>query len=271
MNGTSNATNLEATSMAETLLKRHEAGSHRPTVEEIKDEEDVIHPPPSLDPQHRDDPIQSKIIEDVDSTEPMSAKAAGKQRAMDSPSANLSSTDDKIVHLDTASEEMFPELGSGIKAKAAVPGAWTSKKPSAPPVKKPNGVSTHINGAPAISISSVISSGASTPSSGMTTPSSSHASFPQAGQPHDMRGPAVTSLPGRYTDRIIMRPQDMKPRSQLRKPVQDVLREINRRSKATIEMRTRPEGGIAFEGRGPQNAVREALREIAKELGVKVS
>jgi hypothetical protein len=257
--------------MAEALLKRHEAGNHRPTVEEIKDEEDVMHPPPSQGPAHKNIATQSKIIEDVDSTEPMSAKATGKHRATDSASGNSQNANNKGVHLDTASDEMFPELGTGAKAKAAVPAAWTSKKPLTPPVKKANGVPTHMNGAPVLPTSSGISSEASTPTSGMTTPSSSQASFPYTVQPHDMRGPAVTSLPGRYTDRIIMRLQDMKPRSQLKKPIQDILREINRRSKATIDMRTRPEGGIAFEGRGPQTAVREALREIAKELGVKVS
>jgi hypothetical protein len=73
------------------------------------------------------------------------------------------------------------------------------------------------------------------------------------------------SMPGRHTERIQFAPSQLLPRSQLKKPVMDVLRDINKRSKATVEMRPGPGGVINFEGRGPTDSVRQALKEVAKE------
>lgn len=82
--------------------------------------------------------------------------------------------------------------------------------------------------------------------------------------------PSVVSLPGRFTERIQFAPSQLIPRQQLKKPVPDVLRDINRRSKAKVESRPGPGGVLIFEGQGPVDAVRQALKEVANQLGSKV-
>lgn len=173
------------------------------------------------------------------------------------------------VMIDTKSDEAFPSLGAGPKPRTAatVSSAWGAKKPASVAKASMNGVNGH---APDPSMSST-SSRASTPASGMLTPSSVAASAtPQSSL---SRGPTpqILSMPGRHTERIQFAPSQLLPRNQLKKPILDVLRDINKRSKATVEMRPGPGGVINFEGRGPTDAVRQALRDVAKELGSKVS
>ncbi|KAK5281329.1 hypothetical protein LTR16_006345, partial [Cryomyces antarcticus] len=79
------------------------------------------------------------------------------------------------------------------------------------------------------------------------------------------------SIPGRYAERVQFAPSQLTPRNQLKKPVKDVLNEINKRSKAKAEMKTGPQGMIIFEGQGPVEAVRQALKEVANQLGSKQS
>ena len=79
------------------------------------------------------------------------------------------------------------------------------------------------------------------------------------------------TIPGKYSERISLFPQEMKPRSQLKKPVPDVLREINRKSKANVQMLSGGAGAIHFDATGPVEAVRQALKDVAKELGSKQS
>jgi len=79
------------------------------------------------------------------------------------------------------------------------------------------------------------------------------------------------NLPGQHRERVQFAPSQLTPRTQLKKPVLDVLRDINKRSKARVEMSTGPGGMIVFEGTGPVEAVRNALKEVATQLGSKVS
>ena len=78
------------------------------------------------------------------------------------------------------------------------------------------------------------------------------------------------SLPGRYSEQIQLHPSMMTPRNQLKKPVADILRDINKRSKANVEMKAGPGGAVVFEGTGPVDAVRVALKEVATQLCSKV-
>ena len=78
------------------------------------------------------------------------------------------------------------------------------------------------------------------------------------------------SLPGQHAERVQFAPSQLTPRSELKKPVQDTLRDINKRSKARVTMSTGPGGMIIFEGTGPVEAVRHALKQVAQELGSKV-
>jgi len=108
-NGTSTAAaNGGDSSIVEQMKRLHTEG-HNPTVEDVVDEEDIEHPPPSST---------------VAAEPALSEKAKGKQPA----------TQDKkpaSTKIDTSNEEAFPALGSGPKKAAA--GAWGGGKPSSVP------------------------------------------------------------------------------------------------------------------------------------------
>lgn len=171
----------------------------------------------------------------------LSEKAAGKQKAPDS-------TGPKKTGLNVQSEEAFPSLGAP-RAPVAAP-AWSARTAAS------NGVNGAHNG---ISTSNA-SSRDSTPA--VNTSGSTLAA----------RGPALTgvSLPGRSTDYFDMAPFQMIPRAQLKKPIKQILDEINKKSKARVTMKE-VGGNIRFEAQGPtSNDVRSALKEVASQVGSKV-
>lgn len=224
---------------AQKLMERHtvdDGPAHNVTIEDAVDEEDIIHPPPSGD------------IVGADRQAPVSEKAAGKRPEAPTSAAPASSR----APLDTQSEELFPALGAPKSRASAAPTTW-SKKPAA----VANGTNGLSNGHAAPSTNSPrIRTPASAPA--LTVPS--------------QRGPVPQmSIPGRHTERVQFAPSQLTPRSGLKKPMQDTLRDINKRSKARVEMSTGPGGVIIFEGVGPVESVRQALKDVAKELGSKVS
>ena len=236
------ANSSDKLSFAEQLQKKHAEG-HNPTVEEVVDEEDKLHPPPSLAAANPPPVDENEAI-------PVSAKAKGKQKVEDEPEA--SSNNGKVSKpqtLDTKSEELFPALGSGSKPRntGAVPAAWGSKKPASV-AGKSNGT----NG-------SGPASRASTPSSSVLSPMSNSQ-------------PRIVTMPGRHRETVNFAPSQLMSRNQLKKPIPDVLRDINKKSKATVEMRHAKDGAIAFEATGPSvDVVQQALKDIAKQVGAKVS
>lgn len=78
------------------------------------------------------------------------------------------------------------------------------------------------------------------------------------------------SLPGKHMEQLRLFPSQMLPRNQLKKPLRDILRDISKRSKANVDMRGGPGGAIIFEGSGSVNGVREALKDVAQQVGSKV-
>lgn len=201
----------EGLTPAQKLMEQHD---HHVTVEDVPDEEDLAHPPPT-----------------ASDASALSEKAAGKQKADDAP------VPAKKPALNTSSEEAFPALGPvKPRAQASVAPTW-GKKPAA---VTSNG-NAGSNGAPA--------------------------SLPIG------RGPALPTMniPGKHTERISFSPKQLTPRQQLKKPVNDIIRDINRRSKAKVEYKVGPGGTVIFESTGPVDAVRQSLKEIADEVGSKVS
>ena len=252
-NGSSSAP-LETMSAADKLRAKHEANaSHNPMVEEVVDEEDIQHPPPSLQAAPKAGPESSPDV----MPQPLSEKAAGKRKAEPEPDATPVKTEPSVP-LNTRSEEAFPALGSGPKPNAQAPSAmaWGAKKPSTVHAGT-NGTNGH---AP-----SMASSRASTPTSGILTPSTTNTNPQSRGMamPHHM------PIPGRNSEQIQFAPSQLLPRSQLKKPLQDVLRSINKGSKASVEMKTGPNGNIIFRGTGPTDATRQALKDLAREVGSK--
>ena len=245
---------------AERLQQKHEAdAAHRPMIEDVVDEEDIAHPPPSMHLA----PESESTHKPVEPTRPKSEKAAGKQKARDGPAQiPAKSKLNGVASFDAQDQEAFPALGSGPKAPAPVPAAmaWGAKKPSS--------LHAGANGANGnAALSSMSSSRASTPTSGLMTPASNNAS--RGPQSRGLSMPQQMPMPGRHSERIQFAPSQLLPRDQLKKPLQDVLRSINKGSKAKVEMKSGPNGNIIFEGTGPIDAARQALKDLAKEVGSK--
>ncbi len=162
----------------------------------------------------------------------ISTKAAGKQKAQEA------------VTLDTESQEAFPALGSGPKSTAATRNNITPIWGGAN--GKPNGTSWSTNGTPRTS----------TPTSGISTPT---------GVP-----PPIT-LPGRNVESYILESSHILPRNQLKRPIPDIVKDINRKSRAVINMVPGPNGSLKFNATGPQDKAQQALRDLIQQIGAKVS
>lgn len=181
-----------------------------------------------------DEDLNLHVADSEPSSAPvLSEKASGKQKEA-SPATATSA-------LDTQSRELFPDLG-GPKSQA------TTKT-----VPKWNVLADKSNGQAQNGTSR-----AATPSSGAATPTGN---------------PAVpsVSLPGRKNvETIALRPQHMKPRDQLRRPLPDIIKDINRTSRANISIAS-TSNGITFEATGPQDAAQRALKDLVNQIGTPVS
>jgi hypothetical protein len=225
-------------SAAQKLMQKHAA--HNATVEEVPDEADSKHPVP---------PLSSSILESQDDAPapgwvpPISTNAAGKRKE-ESSSRPL---------LDTQSEELFPGLGASSKPRqpTTITPTWGAKS-SASSVSASNG----ING--------FSTNGASTPHSGISTPISAINQAAPGG------GPRKMEIPGQVQERIFLEKSQMLPRPQLKKPLPDILKDINRKSKKVNVTLSAGENGTTFYATGPSEAAVQALREVVTQVGAKV-
>ncbi|KAK0617381.1 hypothetical protein B0T14DRAFT_435770 [Immersiella caudata] len=213
-------------SAASQLLQQHAANSHHVTIEDAVDE-DLGKPVPAADASAADSKPSW--------AEPMSAKAAGKQKAQEA------------AGLDTQSHELFPELGGPKpKASAGVVPIWSAKTGVN---GKTNGASPS-NGTPH----------ASAPASGVTTPTG----------PGSHKAPTV-ALPGRNVETMFLEPQHVIPRAQLKRPIPDILKDLNRKSRANITMTNASNGKLKLEATGPQEVALQALKDLMNQIGSKQS
>lgn len=203
-------------SRAEELMAQHaQEAAQGPTVEDVVDEEDILHPPPSATVAPAKTPAKT----------PAAAAAAAA--------------------LDVQSEESFPALG-GPKASSrpsAVPVAWGGSKP------QPSAAGAATSTAPA-------------PAS---VPAPAPAPTPASSTPRQL------NIPGKHVDQFRFDSSQMLPRSELKKPVSDILRDISKKSKVRLEVREGAGGVYIFEGTGNVDAVRQALKEVAQQVGSTVS
>ncbi|KAH8636858.1 hypothetical protein IG631_08693 [Alternaria alternata] len=179
-------------------------------------------------------------VEDVpDEDELAHAPASDTAAPLSEKAAGKQKADDapaapKKPALNTQSEEAFPALGPvKPRAQASVAPTW-GKKPAA-----------------------VTSNGVNGSATAQSAPT---------------RGPALPSMniPGKHTERISLAAHQVAPRGELKKPINEIVRDINRRSKAKLDYK-QGQGALIFEATGPVEAVRQALKEVANEVGSKVS
>ena len=234
--------------------------AHKATVEDVMDEEDLAHPPPSLLAQQNTQSADPSHAAE----ESVSANKVGKRK--EGPLQEQSSqAQSKAPVLDMQSEESFPALGGPPSSKSGIPSAMRWGSNTGPMLSKPISNGTNAKGP----LSSSAPSPTSTPTSGVMTPMS--ATMKAAQRPQQDPTLQSMALPGRHSQRITFAPSQLLPRSQLKKPVQEILRAINKRSKAKVEMKQGPQGVIIFEGTGPYEDTRQALRDVAHEVGSKQS
>ncbi|KAG6012946.1 hypothetical protein E4U43_007564 [Claviceps pusilla] len=164
---------------------------------------------------------------------PMSANSAGKQQQSQSSKAPL----------DTQSHELFPELGAPKGKSANVAPIWGAKNSAS---GKTNGTVTSPNGP-----------------SRSPTPSSAAATMSKASTPSMF-------IPGRNVETVTLEPQFILPRGQLKRPIPDILKDINRKSRANITMATASNGRLRFDATGPQEIAQQALKDLVQQIGTKI-
>ncbi|KAI9716990.1 MAG: hypothetical protein M1828_007455 [Chrysothrix sp. TS-e1954] len=221
---------------AQRMMAQHAAAeSHQPTVEDVIDEEDIAHPPPSLQPSSAPEPAS---VPKTNGAAP-SSKATGKQRATEEPLAETINgtkySPQGKAPFDTQSEAAFPSLAA---PKTSIPNSAASmwgRKPAS------------INNGAGVGFNNV--------SSNTTSRSSAPAS--------------VVKIPGQCTDKVELSINQLKPRADLKKPIPELVRDANRRSQAKIEMTTSA-GHVTFHGRGPNTeCVHQALKDLLAQVGAK--
>lgn len=180
-----------------------------------------------------DEDLPAKVANDASGSwaAPITTKATGKQ-----PQGPKST-------LDTQSHELFPELGAPKGKSANVAPIWGAKSNAN---GKSNGAASTSTGA----------SRSSTPVSGAATP--------QGAKQPEMK------IPGRNVESVTLEPQFIMPRTQLRRPIPDIIKDINRKSRATINMATTSNGRLRFDATGPQDVAQQALKDLVSQIGTRV-
>jgi hypothetical protein len=78
-------------------------------------------------------------------------------------------------------------------------------------------------------------------------------------------------IPGQVQERIFLEKNQMLPRPQLKKPLPDILKDINRKSKKVNVTLSAGENGTTFYATGPSEAAVQALRDVVSQVGARVS
>lgn len=179
------------------------------------------------------EPTASTEATGNESTEPLPSKAVGKQKGQDASG------------LATRSHELFPELGGAApKPVAVVPPVWAAR---ANVNGKSNGTSP-ANGTPPTS----------GPPSGVSTPT-------------PRTGPPSLSIPGRNVEYMLLEPHHVLHRTQLKRPLPDIVKDFNRKSRALVKVMNQPDGKLRVEATGPQEIATQALKDFVKLIGTKLS
>ncbi|CAK7219203.1 hypothetical protein SBRCBS47491_003766 [Sporothrix bragantina] len=140
--------------------------------------------------------------------------------------------------IDTHSHELFPELGAPKKAAANVAPIWSAKT---------GGSTNGANGS-----SQPASNGGSTPTGRST-------------------GPPSLNIPGRNVSSVSLEDHQVLPRGSLKRPIPDIIKDINRKSRANITMLPPTGGRRQFNATGPPEVAQQALRDLVQQIGAKVT
>ncbi|EGX90950.1 RNA binding effector protein Scp160, putative [Cordyceps militaris CM01] len=186
--------------------------------------------------QHIPHAVTIEDVPDADLPKPVNDASGSWAAPITSTAAGKQK--EKQSSLDTQSHELFPELGAPKGKAANVAPIWSAKN-GAP---KQNGT----NGTPPSPPPPVSATG---PTSAGQVP------------------PPVMSIPGRKVESVTLEPQFIMERSKLKRPIPEILRDLNRKSRANITMSSISNGRIKFDATGPQDVAQQALKDLVTHIG----
>lgn len=152
----------------------------------------------------------------------------------------------KKAGLATDSHDLFPELGGAApKPVANVAPVWPARANAGA-----KGGASPANGTPK----------PSAPPSGANTP-----------VPPALSAPSL-SIPGQNVEYLLLEPDHVLPRSQLKKPLADIVKDFNRKSRAQIKVVTQPDNMIRVEATGPKgDSTTQSLKDFVSLIGTKLT
>ncbi|KAL2018258.1 hypothetical protein VTK56DRAFT_1012 [Thermocarpiscus australiensis] len=177
-------------------------------------------------------------VEDANDDE-LPSKPTGSAEASKPPSTEPAS--------EKLKAQEFPELGgTAPKPVPSVAPIWAAK--------------SNVNGKANGSSPATGTSATSTPPSGVTTPT-----------PPALHGPPSLSIPGRNVEYMLLEPNHVLPRAQLKRPLPDIVKDFNRKSRAQVKVITQPDGKVRVEATGPRDVATQALKDFIGLIGTKLS
>lgn len=185
--------------------------------------------------QHKAEPHAATVEDAVDEDLPVTSTASSAPK----PAAK--------TKIDTQSHESFPELGAGKGKSANVAPIWGAKAT--------NGANGSSAAAPRSSTPAAAAAAAAT----------------AAAQPPPQGAKPAFSIPGRNVESITVEPQFVLQRGQLKRPIADIIKDINRKSRANVSMTTASNGRLKFDAAGPPDVAQQALKDLINQIGTKVS
>lgn len=148
------------------------------------------------------------------------------------------------------SKDAFPELGAAPAPNRSVAGFWAVRQ----------GVNGKANGTSPANGTPTASAPTSAPPSGVNTPT-----------PPAVHAAPSLSIPGRNVEYTLLEPQHVLPRTQLKRPLPDIAKDFNRRSRAPIKVIALPDGKVRVEATGAQEIATQALKDFINQIGTKLS
>ncbi len=198
----------------------------------------VLEDVPDEEDIKHDAAIASEAVEDAPSGPALAPASAPSWAATPSAkAAGKQKAADPVpgTKIDTQSHELFPELGAPKKAAASVAPIWSAKSGGSANGHDANGSA---NGTP--------------PASARPT------------------GPPTLNIPGRNLSSVTLEDHQILPRNELKRPIPDIIKDMNRKSRANITSLPPSAGRRQFNATGPPEIAQQALRDLVQQIGSKV-
>lgn len=177
------------------------------------------------------------------------------------------------AYVEPAPEEPEPQTLPGSVADAPAPsweGAPSSSKASGKQSKAPLDTKSHELFPELASSATATSKGKGTANAIPTWGAKAGGKENTNGSPRPIVQPAMTQ-PTRNVESITIDAAHMLQKKEMRRPIADIIKDINRRFHVKISMLSAANGRLKFDAIGPQDVAQQALKELVRNIGVKVS